>query len=432
VFFRKNPTKRQNSFQKMAELPRNEVIMKIKKISVRKGLGGYVWTDRAAVRKGAQKEGIFYKGEPVTAGFKAIQVPAEAACIQLILEDGQVAYGDCVAVVYTGGWGRDPFFSVDSHIPIIQGSLGPLLEGYELKDFKKPAKYFDELEINGGRLHTAIRYGVTQAILDAVAKAQGITMAEVIANEYGTTISRDPIPILGQTGEDFYSNTEKMIFLRLPLLPHASIKTLKDFQRLLDDLRWTRKRVMELGGENYKPILHFDLYGTMGWFFNHNIPDMVDYFHKLEKECAPLELLIEAPVEMETQSDQIKIMKKLREALKKEKIKIKIIADEWCNTMEDVKKFVEEGAADMIQIKAPDLGGINNTIEAVLYCKENGILAYLGGSAAETERNAQICAHLALATQPCQILGKPGTGIFEATSIIINEMQRALALINNR
>ena len=135
---------------------------------------------------------------------------------------------------------------------------------------------------------------------------------------------------------------------------------------------------------------------------------------------------------METQSDHIKMMRKLRDVLSKEEINVKIVADEWCNTLEDVKRFVDVGAADMIQIKTPDLGGINNTIEAVLYCKENGVLAYLGGSAAETERSAQICAHLALATQPCQILEKPGVGVFEGTSIITNEMQRALALIDYR
>ncbi|MCK4828060.1 methylaspartate ammonia-lyase, partial [bacterium] len=247
-----------------------------------------------------------------------------------------------------------------------------------------------------------------------------------------TTIARDPIPILGQTGEEFYSNTEKMILLRLPLLPHASIKTSEDFEELSDKLSWTRKRVTELAGKDYKPILHFDLYGTMGTFFNYSIPDMVDYFRKLEKESTPLELIIEAPVEMETQSDHIKMMRNLREVLAREKINVKIVADEWCNTLDDVKRFVDEGAADMIQTKTPDLGGLNNAIEAVLYCKENGVLAYLGGSAAETERSAQICAHLALATQPRQILERPGMGVFEGTSIVLNEMQRALALIDYR
>ncbi|MFX0202507.1 MAG: methylaspartate ammonia-lyase, partial [Candidatus Hodarchaeota archaeon] len=318
------------------------------------------------------------------------------------------------------------------YIPIIQEKLAPLFEGYELTDFKKSSKYFDGLEINGARLHTAIRYGITQAILDAVAKMRRITMAEVIANEYGTTIARDPIPIFGQTGEDFYSNTEKMILLKLPVLPHSSVKTLKDFEQLLDMVRWTRKRVVDVGGEDYKPILYFDVYGTIGWYFNNDIPDMVGFLKKLGKESFPFELTIEAPLEMENQGDHIDMMKRLREVLREEKINIKISADEWCNTLDDVKRFVDAGAADMINIKAPDLGGINNAIEAILYCKKNGVLPRLGGSAAETERSAQICAHVALATQPCHILEKPGMGVYEGTSIVLNEMQRALALVKYR
>jgi methylaspartate ammonia-lyase len=397
-----------------------------------KGLGGYPWMDRNAIKKGAQKDGLVYKGVPATAGFKAIVVPAEAICIQLILEDGQIAYGDCVAVVYSAGWGRDPFFDVDIFIPKIKADLETLMVGHELKDFRTSARYFDELEVDGTRLHTAVRYGITQAILDATAKARRITMAEVIADEYGCSLATDPIPIFGQTGVEFFSNTEKMILLRLPVLPHSSTKTLEDFSDLLHKVKWTRHRVAELGGEDYRPILHFDVYGTIGWFFDYNMAGMVDYFRQLNQVCEPLKLVVEAPVEMESQIDHINTMKILREALAKEGLDIKIAADEWCNSLDDIKRFVDAGAVDMVNIKTPDLGGINNTVEAVLYCKQEGVLPYMGGSAAETERCAQICAHLALATQPCQIMEKPGSGVFEGTSIILNEMQRILALIDYR
>ncbi|MBA7618585.1 Methylaspartate ammonia-lyase 1 [subsurface metagenome] len=125
-------------------------------------------------------------------------------------------------------------------------------------------------------------------------------------------------------------------------------------------------------------------------------------------------------------------MRKLRMRLKKIGSKTEIIADEWCNTLEDIKDFVNEGAADMIQIKAPDLGGINNTIEAILFCKKNDVGAHLGGSCNETDRSARICAHIALATGPAQILAKPGMGVDEAVMLINNEMQRTLTIIKNR
>ena len=70
-----------------------------------------------------------------------------------------------------------------------------------------------------------------------------------------------------------------------------------------------------------------------------------------------------------------------------------------CNTLEDIKLFADHKAGHMIQIKTPDLGGINNTIEAVLYCKEKGIGAYQGGTCNETDRSAPVSyTHLTLPT----------------------------------
>jgi methylaspartate ammonia-lyase len=67
-------------------------------------------------------------------------------------------------------------------------------------------------------------------------------------------------------------------------------------------------------------------------------------------------------------------------------------------------------------------------VEAVLYCKQRGIGAYQGGTCNETDRSAQVCTHLAMATGPSQILAKPGMGVDEGYMIVYNEMQRILAL----
>jgi len=86
----------------------------------------------------------------------------------------------------------------------------------------------------------------------------------------------------------------------------------------------------------------------------------------------------------------------------------------------------------MIQVKTPDLGGINNTIEALLYCKDLGIGAYIGGTCNETNRSAEICANLAIACGAKQTLAKPGMGVDEGYMIINNEMNRVLALAKTR
>jgi len=81
------------------------------------------------------------------------------------------------------------------------------------------------------------------------------------------------------------------------------------------------------------------------------------------------------------------------------------------------------------QIKTPDLGGINNAIEAVLYARQKGMGCCLGGSGNETDQSARITAQIGLASQPDFLLSKPGFGGDEALMIQTNEMLRTLALI---
>ena len=58
--------------------------------------------------------------------------------------------------------------------------------------------------------------------------------------------------------------------------------------------------------------------------------------------------------------------------------------------------------------------------------------AYQGGTCNETERSAQLCVHVALATGPHRMLAKPGMGFDEGFMVVRNEMQRALALLRTR
>ena len=119
-------------------------------------------------------------------------------------------------------------------------------------------------------------------------------------------------------------------------------------------------------------------------------------------------------------------------ALAARRSNVRIVADEWCNTYQDVVDFVDSGCCDMVQIKTPDLGGIHNTIDAVLYCKARGVEAYQGGTCNETDISARACLHAALATRPDRVLVKPGMGFDEGMTIVANEMNRVLAVLETR
>ena len=410
--------------------------MKILDVVCSQGRTGFYFDDQRAIKKGAGHDGVFYVGEPVTEGFTAVRQAGESISVMLILEDGQIAYGDCAAVQYSGAGGRDPLFLAKDFIPLIDKYIKPQLVGKEADNFRQLAADMEAITIDGKRLHTAIRYGVSQALLDAVAKATGRLMCEVVADEYGCTVADKPVPIFTQSGDDRYDNSDKMIIKGAQVLPHALINNVHDKlgehgEKLAEYVTWLRNRILEhRQNPDYAPVLHIDCYGTIGQVFgNNNYKDMADYIEELGKLAKPFHLRIEGPMDCDCDREtQIEAFAGLTAELDKRGCDVELVADEWCNTLEDIKLFADAKAGHMVQIKTPDLGGVNNTIEAVLYCKQKGIGAYQGGTCNETDRSAQVCVNCAMATQPDQILAKPGMGVDEGYMIVYNEMQRILAL----
>ena len=412
--------------------------MKIIDVVCSAGRTGFYFDDQRAIKQGAGHDGMFYVGSPVTDGFRSVRMAGESISVMLILEDGQIAIGDCAAVQYSGAGGRDPLFLAKDFIPVIDQYIKPQLVGKEADDFRGLCAMMEAIEVEGKRLHTAIRYGVSQAILDAVAKATNRMMCEVVADEYGCTVSDKPIDIFTQSGDDRYMNSDKMIIKGAQVLPHALINNVEEKlgtkgEKLAEYVAWLRDRILQnRTDDSYLPVFHIDVYGTIGAAFgNNNYKAMADYIEELGKIAKPFHLRIEGPMDCDCDREtQITALAGLTAELDARGCDVELVADEWCNTLEDIKLFADNKAGHMVQIKTPDLGGVNNTIEAVLYCKEKGIGAYQGGTCNETDRSAQVCVHCAMATQPVQILAKPGMGVDEGYMIVYNEMNRIMAIRN--
>lgn len=409
--------------------------MKIKNVVCSAGRTGFYFDDQRAIKNGAISNGATYIGEPVTQGFTRVRQSGESISVMIILEDDQIAFGDCAAVQYSGAGGRDPLFLAKDFIMIIENEVAPKLIGREITSFKELSNLIENIRVDNKKLHTAIRYGVTQALLDAVAKSNKLLMCQVISKEYNTDILDEIVPIFTQSGDNRYENADKMIIKGAQVLPHGLINNVNEKlgqngEKLEEYIGWLRDRIINLRDNNsYNPIIHIDVYGTLGVAFgNDNYEKIVNYLETLCEIAKPFKLRIEGPVDVEDREKQMLALREIRKLIDERNINVEIVADEWCNTLEDIKYFADNKAGHIIQIKTPDLGGINNIVEAVLYCKEKNIGAYQGGTCNETDRSAQICAHIAMATGPDQILAKPGMGVDEGYMIVYNEMQRILAL----
>ncbi|NLJ69973.1 MAG: methylaspartate ammonia-lyase [Clostridiaceae bacterium] len=409
--------------------------MKIKKVVCSAGRSGFYFDDQMAIKHGAINNGFDYIGETELEGFTAVRQAGESISVNFVLEDGQIATGDCAAVQYSGAGGRDPLFLAEIFLPLIEEKLVPFYQGREITTFREMAAELENLLIDGKRLHTAIRYGFSQAILDAVAKSNKQMICETVAQEYNTEISEKLIPIFTQSGDDRYINVDKMIIKKVPILPHALINNVTTKlgvkgELLKEYLQWLVKRINELRDDSdYEPIIQIDVYGTLGELFGiENHQAIVNYLAELAAICEPYKLHVEGPIDGISREECINNLAKITELVDQRKLNVVLVADEWCNTLEDIKLFAKAQAGHMIQIKTPDLGGLNNTIEAVLYCKKHGIGAYIGGTCNETDISARICMQVAMAVCPDQVLAKPGMGVDEAYMIVFNEMQRILAI----
>ncbi|KAL4951224.1 Methylaspartate ammonia-lyase C-terminus-domain-containing protein [Aspergillus filifer] len=403
------------------------------------GISGYFVKDLEAVRQAAKYDPLLdnHTLPTRTQGFHQI-----------------IVVGDCVDVIFSGAANRDPLFNASEHLPILEKVVKPWLLTADISTFRSNSERIDanwpELrglgkgEGNGKNthLHSALRYGLSQALLAATASVHALLPAEVIAREWRIDqhqLSTQPIDILASCHRNDFLQLDRMIMKRVAILPHASFVHVDDLgpggATLLEFVGRVAQRVRETGPSGYHPKLHFDVYGTLGDLFPDQ-SELVSFMNELRRAAEPFDLLIESPIIARSKEAQISRLADLRRALRADAQTptkpVQIVADEWCNTLSDTRAFADAEAVDYVQIKMPDLGGLHNSIDAVLYCRARGVGCCLGGSANETDVSARLTAHVALATCPDFLLSKPGIGGDEGVMILMNEMGRGIAVLQGR
>ncbi len=392
------------------------------------GEAAFYADDLMAIRAGAEKDGFTYLGEPVTPGHRAVRSAAQALLLRIETVDGAVGWGDAVAVQYSGVGGRDLPLDAEAVADEVDAARAALLGAGPL-GFRTGSDLVEALRVDGRQIHTALRYGLSQALLNAEAASDGVIPLRVLARETGVTAPR-VCPVYAQSGDDRWTNADKMILRRVQVLPHGLFNSLEAFgadgARFLDYVRWLRARVGALGGDDYRPRLHLDVYGMLGQVMAMDVERMADYLAEVERAADGLAIAVEAPCFGTGTADTVEILAALRTRLRERGIGVLLVADEFCNGDEDVARFVAAGAVDLIQIKMPDLGCLTEAINAARACREGGLGVFIGGSCAETDLSAVVSAHVAMAVEADQVLAKPGMGVDEGVTIVRNAMRRAL------
>ncbi|MER9559837.1 methylaspartate ammonia-lyase [Mesorhizobium sp. M0323] len=409
--------------------------MQIKDVLLAPGNGAFFYDDQAAIRAGAPQDGFIYVGEPITPGFTSIRVPASSLVVGLVLTDDTVVWGDMMGVQYSGAGGRDPLFETAQISDLTSRVVVPRLLDVDASRYLDAcAQVFEPFEHK--RLPLAIEYGVSQALLRAAAHLHRTTMAEIVCSEFNLPLPTRRVPIYCQSGDAREINVDKMILKAVDVLPHGLINSRQKFgvdgQTFMEFVKWVATRTRQIGRPGYHPVLHFDVYGWIGQEIGLEPRRIVDFICKVADAVPGFTLNIESPADFGSTQSQIEHYAQIVSILDNRGSSARIVVDERCNTLEDIRRFAEAKGAHLVQIKTPDVGSIADTARAVLICKANKVGAYVGGSCTETELSAQASVHVSVATQADMMLAKPGMGVDEAFSIVGNEQSRLLAMLNRR
>ena len=406
--------------------------MQITRVLAVKNLSAYYYEDVSALQVSPTAEDDRWFTPGSTPGFKMIREPAEVVSIGVEV-NGKVYWGDAVGVSYAGKAGRRGVFRAADGVRETLEILRPWLLKQKFSDFRSACRLLKSFNQTCTEpLHVATMYGISQSLLLAFAADR--PAFEIVANEWNLQCSKlDPIPIQGSCGNNFYGGTDKMLVHKLAALPHSQVDNIAeqvglDGSNFLQRAAWLKDRLQKFALKLYNPVIALDVHGALGKIFNQDPAKIAEYLCKVEALVAPYQLRIESPLLGDTREDHLFQMNRLVSQLQSFGSKTVVAVDEWANTFDDIKYFVDNGFKGMIHIKMPDLGSVSDVVDAVLYCKSRGNQVLLGGSCIETEISTKIGTHIAMVTRPDFVLAKPGMGIDEAIMLSNNEMQRIVAL----
>ncbi len=374
--------------------------------------------------------------------------------VGLVLNDKHVAWGDCVFSA------RSTPLSIEDARESIKNAVSPALVGNKLDGFRElagtiaalketvtreePVKLPEEndqpegisrRDLLRGRLrpeetppasnptrsvtseqalHPALRFGLGQALLAAVAQDRGISVAEVIAQEYALPRPTAVIPLLAQLDTnrplDSLPRPSPYIAALGYTVPQGDPKDIlgKNAVILQRFLRILKENVVAMPGWDIPPHIHIDLRGGLGKLYGNNTGQMLGALVGLEISVKPLRLSIENPVSGDSLAEVVTKTRELQEFLHFRKMDVEIAVGP-VNTISDAQTLIDGKALDMLRIDPLQVGDLNTVIEIVLLARAEGKQVMLAMDTGGSSHASQILAQVALAIQP-DIVVAPAIG----------------------
>lgn len=368
-------------------------------------------------------------------GMKFIRQPSHVMQTGLQLESGETAWGDCVSVSFAGKSGRDGSLEANSTRELLElPRLYETLRGCADWDL---AATEATLAREFPRWTSAIRFGISQALVNAISIATRKMPCEILREALALPVTRGIVPIpafQGSCGSDWHGAAERMIVAGVEYLPQGQFEDINDElgsdgRKLFQYVDWLKARIGVLSRGTRPRAITIDFHGAAGQLFSGEMHRVAQFIGELSERCRPFDLHVESPVVEATFDGQMSKLGELSAALRARGITARVIADEWANSLDQIQALANSKVISGIHIKMPDTGSLLDSGRAVAACKSNGIFVILGGSCTETATSSRLAAHLAMATGPDAILVKPGISFDEGFSLVRNELLMIQSLL---
>ena len=290
-----------------------------------------------------------------------------------------------------------------------------LITGFLAEDVPATAKQ-EEVTVERP-LHPALQYGLTAALLPAVAAVNRVTVAELVAREYGLDVGETAVPLQIPLNDENIQTAHAILASHVASLGYTTASSNHkanlgaNGERLQKHVRQVAAWLPTLNPE-YAPTLQLDLQGGFGELFGNNSGKVLGAIYGLEQAAKPYELLIQNPVWREDLAAQVAQLKELTSYCRMRRLKAQLVADAWVDSLEAVQQFADAKICQMIHIELPRLGNLEVGITAVQHAHTHNHPVSFSGS------DTALTTQLALATRPALLHGLPLTHY--------NEMQKFL------
>ncbi len=285
-----------------------------------------------------------------------------------------------------------------------------------LAEEKAPEPRLEEVTIERP-LHPALQYGLTAALLRAVAAVNRESVVALVAREYGLALGETAVPLQITLDDQTMQMARTILTTHVASLGYTTGKnnhkaTLgANGERLQRHIRQVATWLPTVDA-SFQPLLHLDLRDGFRDLFDNDEGKVLGALVGLEQAAKPYILHVQNPVWHDSCEAQLKSLEKLRGYLAFRRLKLKLVADAWVDSLADVEDFTNPELCHVVHVELPRLGNLEVGITAVSHLKSQNQSILLSGE------DSPLTTHIALATTPTILSGSP--------QLHYNEMQKFL------